>query len=92
VLVGGPSGGPNTGTAPVTVIRGVAGPLDISKSWAGDDEETSVAFLPVGQQGGGPYGPPGLLFAEEHLTRADGNDRVLQVEMGGAYLNVVVKP
>jgi hypothetical protein len=80
-----------SGSAPVVVVRGVAGPLDMSYGWAGDDEMSSIAFLPVGEddQSRGPYGPPGLLLNRDIYEQGAGDANTLIVRLGGVYLNIV---
>jgi hypothetical protein len=82
-------GGERSGSAPVVVMRGAVGPMNMSHGWAADDETGSVAFLPVGPPTQGPYGPPGLLFNREIYEEGGGNDRTLIAKLGGVYLNIV---
>src|SRR5215211_2391507 len=83
-------GGERSGSAPVAVARGVAGPLDMSYGWAGDDEASSVASLPLGSdQTSGPFGPPGLLFNRDGYEKGGGNEHTLLVTLGGVDLNIV---
>jgi hypothetical protein len=86
-------GGERSGSAPVAVIRGVAGALDMSHGWAADDETSSVAFLPVGDQTTrGPFGLPGLLFNRECYERGGGDRNTLHVTIGGVDLQIVRDP
>jgi hypothetical protein len=83
-------GGERSGAAPVAVIRGVAGKLTMSHGWAGDDELSSVAFLPLDKDSApGSFGPPGLLFNAEIYEQGSGNARTLLVRLGGVDFNIV---
>jgi hypothetical protein len=82
-------GGERSGSAPVAVMRGVAGQLDMSHGWAGDDELSSVAFLPLGDGAGGPFGPPGLLFNRDVYEQGAGDANTLLTTLGGVDLQIV---
>jgi hypothetical protein len=83
-------GAERSGSAPVAVIRGVAGQLDMSHGWAGDDETSSIAFLPVSDSGGtGPFGPPGLLFNHDVYEQGGGDGNTLITTLGGVDLQIV---
>ena len=83
-------GGERSGSAPVAIIRGVAGKLDMSRTWAGDDESSSVAFLPLGPDGAGPHGAAGLYFNRDCYERGGGNGNVLSVMLGGVEFNIAI--
>lgn len=84
--------GERTGSAPVAVIRGIAGPLNMSPGWAADDEVGSVAFLPIGHQAPGPSGPAGLLFNREIYISGGGTGRVVAVTLADVDINIVTDP
>lgn len=85
--------GRDTGSAPVVVLRGVAGQLQMSKGWAADDEVGSIAYVPLGAgPDGKETGGPGLYFNPEVFTTAAGDDRVLHVTLEDVDLQLVVEP
>jgi hypothetical protein len=62
----------------------------MSHGWAGDDELSSVAFLPLSDgAGGGPFGPPGLLFNRDVYEQGAGDDNTLLTTLGGVDLQIV---
>ena len=92
-------GGERSGSAPVAVLRGFAGPLEMSHGWAGDDETSGVAFLPIAfdfsvqeREGKGPFGPPGLLFNRDIYESGSGDKNTLLVTLGGVDLNIAREP